>query len=137
MEKVVIAKKSNFSLITWISGMIMMVIIFLLRFDDLLFRYISIAIFAYFFFFFIRHILQPRVLINRDENKLYVYKTFKTIAIERKAISNIIIKTRSSRGVKYSFGKINLTLKSGELINIKNVSELEKVKSEILAFIQK
>lgn len=137
MEKVLIAKKSNFSLITWISGMIMMIILLILRFDNLLTRYIAIAIFLYFLFFFIRHIFQPMVLINRDDNKLYIYKTFKTIEIERNAISNVIIKTKSSRGVKYSFGKINITLKNGEVINIRNVNELEKVRSEILAFIRK
>lgn len=137
MEKVLIAKKSNFSLITWISGMIMMIILLILRFDNLLTRYIAIAIFLYFLFFFIRHIFQPMVLINRDDNKLYIYKTFKTIEIERNAISNVIIKTKSSRGVKYSFGKINITLKNGEVIIIRNVNELEKVRSEILAFIRK
>lgn len=135
MEKVIIARKTNFSLITWISGMILMAIVIYFRYEEPLLRYIFIAFFGYFFLFFIIHILQPKILITRDNEKLYIHRTFKTIAIEKVAIATIAIKIKNSRGVKYSFGKFIITLKNGDNITIRNVNELEKVKDDIYTFI--
>lgn len=137
MEKKVIAYKSNFSLITWISGIVMMVIVIVLSSEMVMLRYLAIIIIAYFLFHLVRYLFQPKVLIEIDDKFIYINKAFKIIALDLLSISSVEIKNKRSKAVKYDFGKIYIKLKNGEKMNIINVSSVMNVKSEILTFIRK
>ena len=92
---------------------------------------------AYFLLCLLIYFFQPRVLISRSEDKIYINRPFKIYAIDPVSISNVVIKSKSRRAVKYSFGKISIMLKNGDEFTVKNVASLDKVRSDILTFVRK
>ena len=140
MDKIIVAKKSNFSIITWVMGIVLMIILILVPNENELANKLSYLAYVLILYFTIKlfiHLIKPNVLIERDDEKLYISKTRTVVEIEPNTITNIEFKASKRRDVNYDYGKLILTLKNGQTIKINSIARIEEVKKSILSFIRK
>jgi hypothetical protein len=139
MDKIIVARKSNFSIVTWVMGIVLMIILLLVPSEFELanrLTYLAYVLIIYFITRLIIHLLKHNVLIKRDDNKLYV-STYRTdIEIEPSSIVNIEFEASKRRDINFDYGKIIISIKDKKQFMISNVAKIEEVKNELLLFIK-
>lgn len=134
MDEKVIAVKSNFPLLTKFLTIIILIVFIVIPSENKLFIFLNYVAFAGILvaiILIILHLMQPKELINYENDKIYINKINKTIAIEIKAISNIVMKNKNSRGVKYQYGTIIIYTKNNKMFKINNIDKVEEVKRKL------
>jgi len=134
MDEKIIAIKSNFPLLTKFLTIIILIVFIVIPSENKLFIFLNYVAFAGILvaiILIILHLMQPKELINYENDKIYINKINKTIAIEIKAISNIVMKNKNSRGVKYQYGTIIIYTKNNKMFKINNIDKVEEVKRKL------
>lgn len=134
MDEKIIAIKSNFPLLTKFLTIFILIVFIVIPSENKLFIFLNYVAFAGILvaiILIILHLMQPKELINYENDKIYINKINKTIAIEIKAISNIVMKNKNSRGVKYQYGTIIIYTKNNKMFKINNIDKVEEVKRKL------
>ncbi|HHU55594.1 MAG TPA: hypothetical protein GXZ48_02735 [Acholeplasmataceae bacterium] len=140
MEEKVIATKSNFTIITKVVTIVSLVIFILYPTSNEIYKilnYVAIVAIVITLILFIMQILNPKNLITKKGDKIYLNKIHKRVAIELGAISSINIKHKSNRGFKYQFGTIYIYTKINKVFKVANINNVDEVKRTLTNMINK
>ncbi|MDY0064322.1 MAG: hypothetical protein RBS25_04480 [Bacilli bacterium] len=135
MEEIVIAKKTNLSLLTkFITLASFVVFIFIPNEGSNFFLFLDYVLFfliAVVLYFTIVHLLYPQELITYKENMFIIHRITRKIILFPKNIIGTDKINKYSRGMKMRHGTIRFYIRNEKSLNIEYVENVDEVMNTI------